>query len=253
MSNLLFLNKPVNQEYDDEHVHIIVCLRDDYESGMPIVPVIDWCPVRDDIEKGYATIENVRRLEMCIGAPPALAAPPLREGIERSLNNGRIVLMEMLGHAYPGDDDMYDNVSIEDFFKEKRKSHAQAAMEAALQKVKWFDLPPQGGKAGVCLLWEMITPEYQFHAVRRWKFDYAFIEKRVALEIEGLVRHAGHGSGKSRHTTNAGYTEDCVKYSTAASMGWLVIRVTEEMILDGTAIRLFCEALRLRKHAPEVL
>lgn len=74
------------------------------------------------------------------------------------------------------------------------------------------------------------TTEYKFHPTRKWRFDFAIVEKRVAVEFEGLV------SAKSRHTTLTGYTNDCSKYNAAALLGWKVLRYTalssESQILD---------------------
>ncbi len=53
----------------------------------------------------------------------------------------------------------------------------------------------------------------------------------LAVEVEGGVWGA-----KSRHTTGAGFTADCVKYNEAALLGWTVLRVTAEHIYDGRAI-----------------
>jgi len=36
----------------------------------------------------------------------------------------------------------------------------------------------------------------------------------------------------------SGYTEDATKYSTAAALGWCVIRVTAPMVNDGRAFDL---------------
>lgn len=63
--------------------------------------------------------------------------------------------------------------------------------------------------------------EHRFHPERKWRFDYAIIEKKIAVEYEGIF-----GGGKSRHTTVTGYTEDTEKYSQAAVMDWKLIRVT---------------------------
>lgn len=78
--------------------------------------------------------------------------------------------------------------------------------------------------------------EYRFHPKRRWRFDYAWPEHKVAVEYEGLV------SRKSRHVTLTGYTKDCEKYSTAAVMGWKVIRytaLTPEETLAGLLVDAF--------------
>jgi hypothetical protein len=60
--------------------------------------------------------------------------------------------------------------------------------------------------------------EQRFHSTRRWRFDYAWIEYRVALEVEGGVWIGG------RHTTGAGFVKDMEKYNEAACMGWRIIR-----------------------------
>lgn len=67
--------------------------------------------------------------------------------------------------------------------------------------------------------------EHRFHPVRRWRFDYAWIEHKVALEVEGGVWTGG------RHTRGAGFTNDLEKYSEAAIMGWCVLRVTPRDLL----------------------
>lgn len=62
--------------------------------------------------------------------------------------------------------------------------------------------------------------EFKFHATRKFRFDVAFPEHKLALEYEGLV------SEKSRHTTITGYTRDCDKYNEAVLLGWKVFRFT---------------------------
>ena len=66
--------------------------------------------------------------------------------------------------------------------------------------------------------------EYRFHPVRRWRFDFAFPEHKVAVEIEGGT------FAKSRHTTGTGYEKDCEKYNSAILNGWRVFRFTGKMI-----------------------
>ena len=79
-------------------------------------------------------------------------------------------------------------------------------------------------------------PEHKFHPKRRWKFDYAFPELKLAVEYEGIF------SAKSRHTSIVGFTNDCEKYSEAALLGWIVIRVTAKMVQDGRAFDLIRKA-----------
>jgi hypothetical protein len=62
--------------------------------------------------------------------------------------------------------------------------------------------------------------ELKFHPERKWKFDFAFPEKWIAIEYEGLM------SAKSRHTTVTGYTGDAEKYNAAQQLGWKILRYT---------------------------
>lgn len=74
-----------------------------------------------------------------------------------------------------------------------------------------------------------VVAEHRFHPVRKWRFDYAWPDKRVALEVEGGAWIQG------RHTRGAGFVKDLEKYNTAAAAGWTVIRVTPQMLRDGRA------------------
>lgn len=72
-----------------------------------------------------------------------------------------------------------------------------------------------------------LVREHQFHPTRKWRCDFAHIETRVAIEIEGGTWSK---KGKSRHTTGKGYADDCEKYNSAIELGWNVFRLTSDMI-----------------------
>ncbi len=65
-----------------------------------------------------------------------------------------------------------------------------------------------------------LIPEYKFHPKRKWRFDFALPDLKIAFEYEGLM------SSKSRHTTIKGYTNDSKKYNAAQSLDWKVLRYT---------------------------
>lgn len=65
-----------------------------------------------------------------------------------------------------------------------------------------------------------VEPEYQFHPSRRWRFDYALVKEKIAIEAEGGTFIKG------RHTTGIGHTNDCEKYNAAALLGWRILRYT---------------------------
>lgn len=75
--------------------------------------------------------------------------------------------------------------------------------------------------------------EYRFHPARRWRFDFAWPEQRVAVEIEGGAWVQG------RHTRGAGYTNDCEKYNSAMLEGWRVLRFTGDMLKGNLGECLF--------------
>lgn len=72
--------------------------------------------------------------------------------------------------------------------------------------------------------------EYRFHPVRMWRFDCAWTDLKLALEIEGGVYVAG------AHTRGAHFESDCEKYAEATVLGWRVLRVTPRMVKDGRAV-----------------
>lgn len=88
-------------------------------------------------------------------------------------------------------------------------------------------------------------PELRFHEVRKWRFDLAWPEHRVAVEVDGGVYAIGEdGQQGGRHQRPAGFENDCEKLSTAAAMGWRVLKVSPSMVRSGLALQLVEQALR---------
>ncbi len=74
--------------------------------------------------------------------------------------------------------------------------------------------------------------EHKFHPKRRWRFDYAWLCKSLALEVEGGVWTRG------RHTRGKGFLADVEKYNEAALLGWTVLRCTPQQLNSGEAVEL---------------
>ena len=74
-----------------------------------------------------------------------------------------------------------------------------------------------------------VSEEFRFHPVRRWRFDFAIPELKLAIEIEGGSWTQG------RHTRGKGYQGDIEKYNTAQLMGWKILRYTPQQ--DGECMR----------------
>lgn len=84
-------------------------------------------------------------------------------------------------------------------------------------------------EAKFALYWQSLNSpklvtEHRFHPTRRWRFDFAHPEAKVAVEVEG-----GQWTG-GRHTRGAGYQADCEKYNEAQMLGWVVFRLTGSQI-----------------------
>lgn len=73
--------------------------------------------------------------------------------------------------------------------------------------------------------------EFEFFPGRKWRFDFAFPEQKLAIEVEG-----GTSFGNSRHGRGAGFEKDAEKYNRAARMGWVVLRYSTRMVVEGSAI-----------------
>jgi hypothetical protein len=81
------------------------------------------------------------------------------------------------------------------------------------------------------------TAAHKFLHERNWRFDFAWPDRRVAVEVEGGMWSEG------RHVRGTGFLEDCRKYAEAALRGWLVLRVTGEHIESGEALEWIERAL----------
>ena len=99
-------------------------------------------------------------------------------------------------------------------FREPTKSRLERSFEVWLSKT---DLPSP-------------VREYQFAPGRRWRFDFAWLEQRVAVEIDGLLKTGG------RHQTYDGFIKDCEKKEAALRLGWKVYAVPGPWIAKGQRI-----------------
>lgn len=79
--------------------------------------------------------------------------------------------------------------------------------------------------------------EFKFHPVRKWRFDYAVPEYKIALEVEGGVWTGG------RHISPKGFLGDIEKYNTATLMGWRVFRTTPDDLYKKKTLDLMKSAI----------
>jgi len=117
-----------------------------------------------------------------------------------------------------------------------RKSHSASAAldyaETLIFQIQLAELPaPQR--------------EFIFHKKRKWRFDLAWPDLLIAVEVEGGIWTGG------RHVRGEGYEADCEKYNEAQLAGWMVLRFTPGMIKRGQAGGVVEKAIR-RASAGEI-
>jgi very-short-patch-repair endonuclease len=90
-------------------------------------------------------------------------------------------------------------------------------------------------EAKFALAWRMLGPsepeivhEHVFHPDRRWRFDFAFPDAKLAVEIDG-GQWAPHGGRHSRDS-------DREKLNAAAVLGWRVLRYSGTMLKDPESV-----------------
>lgn len=112
----------------------------------------------------------------------------------------------------------------------------KSADKSALFMAYWELLAPDDAKREV--LW---TPEHQFAEPRRWRFDFAAIDQRIACEVDG----GSFASRGGRHATDS----DRDKLNQAAAMGWRVFRFSPQMLTDNPH-RCVSQVLQALGYAP---
>lgn len=80
--------------------------------------------------------------------------------------------------------------------------------------------------------------ELRFCPPRRFRFDFAWPEQRLAVEVDGGTWTGG------RHVRGTGFEADCEKSALAAIHGWRVIHLTRSHVESGVAVGWVLAALR---------
>jgi very-short-patch-repair endonuclease len=89
---------------------------------------------------------------------------------------------------------------------------------------------------------KMPTPtlEYVFAPPRRFRLDYAWVEQKVGLEVDGGIWTGGaHGRG-------TGILRDQTKTNLAAGLGWRILRCTPSKLMADETLDHIARALEWR-------
>jgi hypothetical protein len=80
---------------------------------------------------------------------------------------------------------------------------------------------------------------------KRYRLDFAHLESKVGVEIQGGVYNRG------RHVTGSGYERDCKKYNLAYTSEWTIFLLTNSMAKDSAWLSLIASHIDARLHRPE--
>ena len=81
------------------------------------------------------------------------------------------------------------------------------------------------------------TAEFRFHPKRKFRFDWAFIEQRIAVECSGGIYMKVSG-----HKSIAGILRDYEKMNEAQILGWKVLQIESNNLIKLPAIQLIKRA-----------
>lgn len=97
---------------------------------------------------------------------------------------------------------------------------------AKVRRGGWLTLDRQVQLAGL----PAPVTEYKFHPSRKWRFDFCWPDKSIAVEVDGAIFANG------RHTRGTGVERDNEKFAEAMLLGWKVLRVSTNQVKDGRAL-----------------
>jgi hypothetical protein len=85
--------------------------------------------------------------------------------------------------------------------------------------------------------------EHRFHSERRWRFDCAIPELKLAVEYQGGLYMARRGG----HQTAKGMRNDWEKFNEAQIAGWTVLLFGPDETRSGEAMNVIERAIKARE------
>lgn len=74
--------------------------------------------------------------------------------------------------------------------------------------------------------------EHRFHPVRKWRLDLAYPERKLAIEIDGMV-----------HRIKGMFYRDLEKHQALFFEGWRLLRISTAQVRSGAALAMVRRAL----------
>ena len=83
--------------------------------------------------------------------------------------------------------------------------------------------------------------EVLFAHPRRWRFEWAYPDHKIAIEYQG-----GNYHGKGAHNSITGLQRDYEKFTEAALRGWTLILIDAKSVTTGQAVQWLERALEIK-------
>lgn len=85
--------------------------------------------------------------------------------------------------------------------------------------------------SAACVAYGLPLPQREviFHPSRKWRFDYAWPDHKIAVECSGGIWMKGGGA----HSRPKNIQRDMEKYTAAAVLGWRVLSYEPKRLLDA--------------------
>lgn len=94
------------------------------------------------------------------------------------------------------------------------------------------------------------VPEHRFTEHRNWRFDWAYLDQRIAIEYQG-GNFGYNGTGRGGHASVAGLARDYEKITAASLHGWMLILIDAQTVRNGRAARWVELAFKMRAGMAE--
>lgn len=89
--------------------------------------------------------------------------------------------------------------------------------------------------------------QYRFSPGRRFRFDFAWPKRKVAVELDGF----GYGGKQGGHQTIVGISNQHEKQNHAIELGWIVLRYTTRQLGSKEKREAVCQqVLRVLESRP---
>jgi very-short-patch-repair endonuclease len=87
--------------------------------------------------------------------------------------------------------------------------------------------------------------EFKFHPERRWRFDFAWEDKKIAVEVQGGIFIRG------AHARGAYIVKSQEKYNHAALMGWRIFYFQPKEFNNGIAVEILDRVFGIQRNVEE--